>query len=86
MHPRIMRTTLNIDDNLMRAVKVRAAQTDRTITELVEEALRQALASSGKTEPEQPLELPESTFAGRPFPGVVIHDRRSLYDTMDGLK
>jgi plasmid stability protein len=35
-----MRTTLNIDDHLYREVKVRAARENRTVTELVETALR----------------------------------------------
>jgi hypothetical protein len=35
-----MRTTLNIDDSLYREVKVRAAHEGRTVTELVETALR----------------------------------------------
>ncbi|HMP72483.1 MAG TPA: ribbon-helix-helix protein, CopG family [Kiritimatiellia bacterium] len=82
-----MKTTLNIDDDLMRAVKVRAAQTDRTITDLVEEALRHTLAKPAKaSEAETTWQFPESTFAGRPYPGVVIHDRKSVYDIMDGIK
>lgn len=42
-----MRTTLELPDDLMRSVKVRAAQTDRTLTEVVTELLRVGLASGG---------------------------------------
>ena len=35
-----MRTTLNIDDELMRTVKKHAAETDRTISAVIEAALR----------------------------------------------
>jgi plasmid stability protein len=39
-----MRTTLNISDELYRAVRVRAATDGRTVTALVEQALRSMLA------------------------------------------
>lgn len=38
-----MRTTLNLHDDLYRAVKVRAATDGRTVTSVVEEALRTLL-------------------------------------------
>jgi plasmid stability protein len=78
-----MRTTLNIDDDLMRAVKVRAAQTDRTITELVEEALRHSLAATEKPAAKE-FRFPVSTFSGKGInPEVDINSRGSLYDFFD---
>lgn len=41
-----MRTTLDLPDDLIRSVKVRAAQTDRPLTETIAELLRTGLASS----------------------------------------
>ena len=38
-----MRTTLTIDDSVMRAVKLRAARTGRGDSEVIEEALRRDL-------------------------------------------
>ncbi len=38
-----MRTTLNLDDELMRAIKQRAAQRRTTITRVIEEAVRESL-------------------------------------------
>ena len=38
-----MRTTLNIDDDLYRAVKIKAVTKHRTVTELVNAALRRLL-------------------------------------------
>ena len=38
-----MRTTLNIDDDLYRAVKIKAVTEHRTVTELVDAALRRLL-------------------------------------------
>ncbi len=38
-----MRTTLTIDDEVLRAVKVRGARTGKGDSQVIEEALRQAL-------------------------------------------
>ncbi len=38
-----MRTTLTIDESVMRAVKIRAARTGRGDSEVIEDALRRAL-------------------------------------------
>ncbi len=40
-----MRTTLVLDDDLLRQAKVRAAQRNLTVSDLVNEALREALAN-----------------------------------------
>jgi hypothetical protein len=39
-----VRTTLNLDDHLLREAKKRAAERGTTLTRVVEEALREALA------------------------------------------
>lgn len=46
-----MKTTLDLPDDLMRAIKVRAAQQDRKIKDVVAELLRRALsqAETGST-------------------------------------
>ena len=38
-----MRTTIRLDDDLLRAAKRRAVETDRTLTSVIEDALRVAL-------------------------------------------
>jgi hypothetical protein len=78
--PFCMRTTLNIQDDLMQRVKKRAAETGTTINELVEQALRAAVAG----------QAPRSnryTFVGKPvpgrtLPGIDLADRDSLYEVM----
>lgn len=45
-----MRTTLELPDDLMRSLKVRAAQTDRTLTDVIAELLRTGL-TAGETGP-----------------------------------
>lgn len=42
-----MKTTLDLPDELMRAIKVRAAQQDRKIKDVVAELLRSGLSQAG---------------------------------------
>jgi plasmid stability protein len=79
-----MRTTLNLDDELMRTLKSRAAETGRTMTELMEEAIRELLARSASLE--EGREFRWVTFRGRVQPGIDITDRDSLLDAMEGRR
>jgi plasmid stability protein len=73
-----MKTTLNIDDSVMARLRREAARSGRTMSELVEMALRQLL-SSRKGEPELP---PLPTFdSGGAL--VDIADRDALYGAME---
>jgi hypothetical protein len=59
-----MRTTINLDDQLFRAAKTVAAREGRTLTEVFEEALRDALAARDKrTTPAAEVVLPVFTPA-----------------------
>ncbi|MGD2122624.1 MAG: type II toxin-antitoxin system VapB family antitoxin [Gemmatimonadota bacterium] len=78
-----MKTTLNLDDDLMRTLKQRAAETGRTMTNLVEEALREMLFRPRSHENE---DFSWVTVRGRVQPGVDIADRDSLFDTMEGRR
>ena len=75
-----MRTTLNLDDALMRAAKQEAAARGVTLTRIIEEALRAELtprpARGGFR-----LEFP--VVSGRRPPQVDISDRDALYDAME---
>jgi len=74
-----MKTTLVIDDRIMARLKAQAALEGRTMSALVESALRQFLDP-----PEKPAELPPlPTFDGGAFL-VDIADREALYRAMDG--
>lgn len=53
-----MRTTLNLPDELMRSVKVRAAQTDRTLTETVTDLLREGLGAPERSQAAERVKLP----------------------------
>jgi predicted transcriptional regulator len=76
-----MRTTLNLNDRLMRDLKRKAAETGRTMTELVEQALRDLLARS--SEPAGDREFHWTTVRGRSRPAVDLADRDALYDFME---
>lgn len=75
-----MRTTLNLDDRLMRAAKREAAARGTTLTALIEGALRAELAPA-PARAGYALELP--VVEGRREPSVDISDRDALYKALD---
>ncbi|MFQ5690762.1 MAG: type II toxin-antitoxin system VapB family antitoxin [Gemmatimonadota bacterium] len=77
-----MRTTLNLNDALMRSVKLRAARTGRTITSIVETALRELLRR--EQSPRGPYRLRWTVVDGGAQPGVDLTDRDALFERMDG--
>ena len=76
-----MRTTLNIDDDLMRTVKKHAAETDRTISAIIETALRYLIEQERRTD--RPYRLSWKTVHGGLQAGVDITDRDALIDHME---
>ena len=73
------KTTLNIDDQIMRRLKAEAARQGRTISDLVEAALRVLLQKRKPPNGDLP---PIPTFdGGRPL--VDIADRDELYHAME---
>jgi hypothetical protein len=74
-----MKTTLNIDDTVMAQLKREAARQGRTMSELVETALRMFFQPR-QTSAELP---PLPTFRSR---GAIIElaDRDALYQAMEG--
>jgi len=79
-----VRTTLNIDDQLYRALKLRAAETGRTVTQLVDEAIRLALAREQDTDGGA-YSFEPAVVKGRVTPFVDVSDRQRLYDIMEGI-
>lgn len=77
-----MRTTLNLDDKLLRGVKQRAATTGQTMTQLIERALRDALAPVQRRATAHRFKW--KTVAGRrPPAGLDLADRDALYERME---
>jgi hypothetical protein len=73
-----MKTTLNIDDTVMAELKREAARQGRTMSELVETALRLLLRAQRKCGKIPPL----PKFHGDEL--VDIADRDALYRAMEG--
>jgi plasmid stability protein len=73
-----MKTTLVIDDGVMARLRQEAAKSGRTMSDLVETALRQ-LFKATRTSPELPP-LPKFASGGQ---FVDVADRNALYDVMD---
>jgi hypothetical protein len=76
-----MKTTLIIDDRVMRRLKEEAARSGKTLSELVEAALRTMLDHQ-KSPPLQDLPPLPSFRGGSPL--VDIADRDALYQAMEG--
>lgn len=76
-----MKTTLNLDDRILRAAKVRAAETGDTLTRLIENALRSHLASASAASGD--FRLQPLVKSGQPVPGVTFDDRDALYEKME---
>jgi Bacterial antitoxin of type II TA system, VapB len=74
-----MKTTLNIDDTVMAELKREAARQGRTMSELVETALRSLFQRQKK--PAELSLLPTFTSGGS---FVEISNRDALYQAMEG--
>jgi plasmid stability protein len=78
-----MRTTVRLPDDLMRAAKIHAAESGRTLTALIEDALRSELA--GARAPAHVREVHLPTYGqGGVQPGIDLDDSASLLDAMEG--
>lgn len=76
-----MRTTIRIDDELYRRAKSRAASSGRTVSEVIEDAVREALRPLSRNRDEV---SPLPSFGGSGvLPGVDLGDSAALRDRMD---
>ena len=72
-----VKTTLNLDDRCPRA-----AETGKTLTRSIENALRDHLANPGTESQDFRLQL--LVKHGTPVPGVTVDDRDAPYELMEG--
>lgn len=77
-----MRTTLDLEDALVREAKKRAAEAGEPFTRLLERALRLYLHDPGP--PERAFRLDLLTKRGRLEPGIDWDDRNALVERMEG--
>jgi len=76
-----MRTTVRLDDRLLTEAKKRATETGRTLTALLEDALRETLARRSARVKRRPVRL--KTVKGDGIrPGVDLDDTSGLLDLL----
>lgn len=78
-----MRTTIEVNDELFRQVRRRAADEGLTLRELVEQALR---AHLGQRRRGARYSLSWKPVRGQVRPGVQLDDRDALFDVMEGRR
>ncbi|MBS1869206.1 MAG: type II toxin-antitoxin system VapB family antitoxin [Actinobacteria bacterium] len=79
-----MRTTLNLDDDLLRAAKRLAAERGTTLTALMEDALRIVVRRTSEPKPRKRRKLPTSGTPGAGFPpGVNLDSNAAMLELMD---
>ena len=77
-----MRTTVRLDEHLLREAKKYAAESGRTLTSLIEDALREAIARHRPPATRKPVRL--RTVKGNGLhPGVDLDDSTSLRELME---
>jgi hypothetical protein len=78
-----MRTTIRLDADLLRAAKSHAAATGRTLTALIEDALRETLARRRCERGTRPRIKLRTVPGSGTQPGVDLDDGSALLDLMD---
>ena len=76
-----MKTTIDINDELLREAKRRAAAQGMTLRAFVEDALQARMLERSRERGAFRIHLP--VVQGTAAPAADIADRRSLYDHMD---
>ena len=77
-----MRTTVRINDDLLKRAKKRAIDEERNLTSLIEDGLALILAKPKTTRRER-IELPVSKASGGVLPGVDLNRSSDLEEVMD---
>ncbi len=78
-----MRTTVRLDERLLTETKKLAADTHRSVTAVIEDALREVLWRRKHRKPRKLLRLPVVDGRGT-LPGVDLDDAAALLSVMDG--
>lgn len=76
-----MRTTIRIDEALYRRAKARAAETGRTVSQIIEDAVRESLQTRSRHGADS---APLPTFGGSGvMPGVDVASNAAVREVMD---
>jgi len=77
----VARTTLAIDDDLLKQLKERAAREGRALQDVANDLLKQALVQQ---KPKRSVKLVLRGWKAKERAGVDLLDRDKLFDLMDG--
>lgn len=77
-----MRTTLNIDEALLAEFKQLAARTHRSLSAVIQDALRESLARQAAASSAKRVKLPTSGRGGL-MPGVDLDDNAALTEILE---
>lgn len=78
----MMRTTMNLPDDLLAELKKAAAESHRTVTAVVEDALRETLTRRKRRRHARSAEIPTFGKLGL-HPGIDLDDSAALLDLME---
>ncbi len=78
----LMRTTLTIDDDVMKRAREKAAEDERPLKDVINDALRFGLEAERASR--KPYRFRLRTVQGKTLPGVDLTDRDKLFDLMEG--
>lgn len=78
-----MRTTVRMEDGLLRRAKRIAAERETTLTAILEQALREWLDRQRKGRRRERVDLPVSNAGGGVRAGVDLDDSADLLDRME---
>jgi len=78
-----MRTTVRLDEGLLREAKAEAARRGETVTALIEKGLRLVVAGSRRPARRTRVRLPVSSATGGTRPGIDLNDSDALFDLLD---
>ena len=77
-----MRTTVRLNDQLLKSAKHFAQDTSKSLTAVIEDALRQLLSRRTSKQPRKPVKL--TTVSGHGVrPGVDLNDSAALLALME---
>jgi hypothetical protein len=78
-----MRTTVRLDDALLAEAKKLAIDTERSLTQVIEDSLRMALAQKQAKKNAKPIKLHTSKGGNGLQPGVDLSSNAAVQDLMD---
>jgi len=80
-----MRTTINLPDQLVLQAKKAALESNTTLTEIIANALREALSRRSRKNAGKKKTRLITYGSGGTFPGIDLDNSAALLDIMDGI-